>query len=73
MKKKLAILAVVALLLTSCKTEQRAARQSQGWMKTDRGFVWCLYELVTYGSTTDCDWSTLTDVEPDSYVTIGGR
>lgn len=69
-------LALLVIVMAGCGSEHSLptgpASQflTQGWVKTDRGFAWCLFSSVHGGSSADCDWSTLTDVEPEKYTDI---
>lgn len=61
--------AVAGFGLASCSVEDRVSSGTkQGWLKTDRGYTWCLYNNVKAGATTDCDWSTLTETAPGSFI-----
>ncbi|MET4144306.1 hypothetical protein [Arthrobacter sp. UYCo732] len=70
------VLALLALGLAGCDNEHRlpagdpSEYLTQGWLKTDRGYAWCLFSSVHGGSSVNCDWSTLTNEEPGKYTDI---
>jgi hypothetical protein len=71
-----AVIALGATTLTGCGEDHGLPLGApsdfvtEGWVKTQRGYTWCLFSEVHGGASLDCDWTTLTDDVPEKYTDI---